>query len=61
MQREYDEDMYKIRHPVERNSFIKLKQFVGIATRYDKLDGSTVLERRCWMQFVHHLVYDILY
>jgi transposase len=34
-QREYDEDMYKIRHLIE-NFFAKLKQFRGIATRYDK-------------------------
>lgn len=35
VQREYDEDMYKIRHLIE-NFFAKLKQFRGIATRYDK-------------------------
>jgi transposase len=34
-QRAYDEDMYKIRHLIE-NFFAKLKQFRGIATRYDK-------------------------
>ena len=34
-QREYDEDMYKARHLIE-NFFAKLKQFRGIATRYDK-------------------------
>lgn len=34
-QRTYDEDMYKIRHLIE-NFFQKLKQFRGIATRYDK-------------------------
>lgn len=34
-QREYDEDIYKIRHLIE-NFFAKLKQFRGIATRYDK-------------------------
>jgi transposase len=34
-QREYDKDMYKIRHLIE-NFFAKLKQFRGIATRYDK-------------------------
>lgn len=34
-QREYDEDLYKIRHLIE-NFFAKLKQFRGIATRYDK-------------------------
>ena len=35
VQREYDEEMYKIRHRIE-NFFAKLKQFRGIATRYDK-------------------------
>ena len=35
LQREYDEDMYKIRHLIE-NFFSKLKQFRAIATRYDK-------------------------
>lgn len=35
LQREYDEDMYKIRHLIE-NFFAKLKQFRAIATRYDK-------------------------
>jgi transposase len=34
-QREYDQDMYKNRHLIE-NFFAKLKQFRGIATRYDK-------------------------
>ncbi len=34
-QREYDEDMYKIKHLIE-NFFARLKQFRGIATRYDK-------------------------
>jgi transposase len=33
--REYDEEMYKLRHLIE-NFFAKLKQFRGIATRYDK-------------------------
>jgi len=33
--RVYDEDMYKARHLIE-NFFAKLKQFRGIATRYDK-------------------------
>lgn len=30
-----DEEMYKARHLIA-NSFAKLKQFRGIATRYDK-------------------------
>jgi transposase len=35
VQREYDEEIYKIRHLIE-NFFQKLKQFRAIATRYDK-------------------------
>jgi transposase len=35
VQRTYDKDMYKSRHLIE-NFFAKLKQFRGIATRYDK-------------------------
>jgi len=35
IQREYDAEMYKARHLIE-NFFAKLKQFRGIATRYDK-------------------------
>lgn len=34
-QREYDEDLYKVRHLIE-NFFAKLKQYRAIATRYDK-------------------------
>lgn len=34
--REYDRDLYKDRHLIE-NFFAKLKQYRGIATRYDKL------------------------
>jgi transposase len=34
-QRPYDEEMYKWRHLIE-NFFQKLKQYRGIATRYDK-------------------------
>ena len=33
--RDYDRDLYKARHLIE-NFFAKLKQFRGIATRYDK-------------------------
>ncbi len=39
IQREYDKDMYKWRHLVE-NYFAKIKEFRGIATRYDKTDTS---------------------
>jgi transposase len=34
--RDYDKDLYKSRHLIE-NFFAKLKQYRGIATRYDKL------------------------
>ena len=33
--RDYDKDLYKTRHLIE-NFFCRLKQFRGIATRYDK-------------------------
>ena len=39
VQREYDEEAYKWRHLVE-NYFAKIKEFRGIATRYDKTDSS---------------------
>ena len=35
-ERPYDRDLYKSRHLIE-NFFAKLKQYRGIATRYDKL------------------------
>jgi transposase len=35
IQRDYDKDLYKIRHLVE-NAFLYLKQWRGIATRYLK-------------------------
>ena len=35
----YDQEMYKWRHLVE-NYFAKIKEFRGIATRYDKTDSS---------------------
>lgn len=38
-QRDYDSDAYKWRHMIE-NSFAKIKEFRGIATRYDKTDCS---------------------
>ena len=34
-QREYDEELYKLRHLVE-NAFLHLKRWRGIATRYAK-------------------------
>ena len=39
VQREYDEGAYCWRHLVE-NYFAKIKEFRGIATRYDKTDNS---------------------
>ena len=39
VQRAYDTHMYKWRHLVE-NYFSKIKEFRGIATRYDKTDNS---------------------
>lgn len=39
IQRNYDEESYKWRHLVE-NYFAKIKEFRGIATRYDKTDCS---------------------
>ena len=39
VQRDYDTYMYKWRHLVE-NYFAKIKEFRGIATRYDKTDTS---------------------
>ena len=38
-QYEYDKHIYRWRHPVE-NYFAKIKEFRGIATRYDKADTS---------------------
>ena len=35
-QRDYDQHLYKARHLIE-NFFARLKQYRGIATRYDKL------------------------
>ena len=37
--RDYDEDMYKWLHLIE-NYYAKIKEFRGIATRYDKTDTS---------------------
>ena len=39
VQRDYDEEVYKWRHLVE-NYFAKIKEFRGIATRYDQTDSS---------------------
>jgi transposase len=37
--RPYDKELYKARHLIE-NFFAKLKQFRGIATRYDKCSSN---------------------
>jgi transposase len=39
VQREYDEELYKLRHLVE-NAILKLKRWRGIATRYAKNSNS---------------------
>jgi len=39
VQREYDEELYKLRHLVE-NAFLHLKRWRGIATRYAKNSAS---------------------
>ena len=44
IQRNYDAEVYKWRHLVE-NYFAKIKEFRGIATRYDKTDSSYAA---CW-------------
>ena len=41
--REYDKDLYKLRHLVE-NAFLKLKRWRGIATRYAKTTKSFLAE-----------------
>ena len=44
IKREYDEEIYKWRHLVE-SYFAKVKQFRGIATRYNRTDCSYAA---CW-------------
>ncbi len=39
LQIDYDKEMYRWRHLIE-NYFAKIKEFRGIATRYDKTDTS---------------------
>lgn len=39
LQIDYDKDIYRWRHLIE-NYFAKIKEFRGIATRYDKTDTS---------------------
>jgi transposase len=47
-QREYDKDLYKLRHLVE-NAFLHLKRWRGIATRYAKNTKSFIaaVQIRC--------------
>jgi transposase len=47
-QREYDKDIYKLRHLAE-NAFLHLKQWRGIATRYAKNTASflAAVQIRC--------------
>ena len=54
IQREYDEELYKLRHLVE-NAFLHLKRWRGIATRYAKNSASflAAVQIRCialWAQ-----------
>ena len=48
IQREYDKDLYKLRHLVE-NAFLHLKRWRGIATRYAKNSASflAAVQIRC--------------
>ena len=48
VQRDYDKHLYKFRHAVE-NTFLKLKQWRGIATRYAKNTASflATIQIRC--------------
>lgn len=47
-QREYDKDLYKLRHLVE-NAFLHIKRWRGIATRYAKNAASflAAVQIRC--------------
>lgn len=56
-QREYDEELYKVRHLIE-HFFAKLKQFRGIATRYEKrastfLGASHLAADVIWINWPH--------
>jgi transposase len=50
-QREYDKDLYKLRHLVE-NAFMILKQWRGIATRYAK-NTDSFLAAVCIRSLLH--------
>lgn len=53
-QREYDEELYKLRHLVE-NAFLHLKRWRGIATRYAKNTKSflAAVHIRCIALWAH--------
>ena len=53
-QREYDKELYKLRHLVE-NAFLHLKQWRGIATRYAKNSASflAAIHIRCIALWAH--------
>jgi transposase len=55
-QREYDRYLYRLRHLVE-NTFLKLKQWRGIATRFAKNTASflAVVQIRCFMLWANIL------
>jgi len=57
VQREYDRDLYKLRHLVE-NAFLHLKRWRGIATRYAKHSASylAALQIRCVAIWLNILV-----
>ena len=56
VQREYDKDLYKLRHLVE-NAFLHLKRWRGIATRYAKNAASflAAIHIRCIALWVNIL------
>ena len=52
IQREYDKELYKLRHLVE-NAFLRLKEWRGIATRYAKNSSSflAAIHIRCFLMW----------
>ena len=56
IQREYDKDLYKLRHLVE-NAFLHIKRWRGIATRYAKNAASflSAVQIRCIAIWAHIL------